>query len=146
MAPNVDFDASVKVKSVAGGAVRIGELARRAGVSTRALRYYEEQGLLRPRRQANGYRAYSEGDVDLVRRIRVLLAAGLNSEMAREVLPCSTDDGQVVAPACGELVTELVKERDRITGRIDELQSARSSLEAIIEAGQAAVSQPSGTT
>lgn len=40
--------------------MRIGELARRTGVSVRALRYYEEQGLLVPARAANGYREYTE--------------------------------------------------------------------------------------
>ena len=38
----------------------IGQLAKRAGVRTSALRYYEEQGLLQPAaRQANGYRLYN---------------------------------------------------------------------------------------
>ena len=40
--------------------MHIGELSVRTGVSRRALRYYEEQGLLLPQRQANGYRSYSD--------------------------------------------------------------------------------------
>ena len=43
--------------------MRIGELSRRAGVSQRALRYYEEQGLLRPARRSSGYREYGPEDV-----------------------------------------------------------------------------------
>lgn len=43
--------------------MKIGELGRRAGVSTRTLRYYEEQGLLEPTRLPNGYRSYDEKDV-----------------------------------------------------------------------------------
>ena len=43
--------------------MRIGELAERAGVSTRALRYYEEQGLISARRAHNGYRDYDEDDL-----------------------------------------------------------------------------------
>ncbi len=38
--------------------MKIGELSRRTGVPTRMLRYYEEQGLLRPERADNGYRSY----------------------------------------------------------------------------------------
>jgi DNA-binding transcriptional MerR regulator len=54
----------------------IGELAQRAGVSTRTLRYYEQQGLISARRAANGYRQYEESDLRLVAEIRSLLAAG----------------------------------------------------------------------
>lgn len=40
--------------------MRIKQLSERTGVSSRLLRYYEEQGLLRPRREENGYRDYEE--------------------------------------------------------------------------------------
>ena len=59
--------------------MRIGELATRIQVSERALRYYEEQGLLHPSRRPSGYREYQEDDVRRVRHIRTLLAAGLNT-------------------------------------------------------------------
>ena len=51
------------------GAVRIGELGRRAGVSTRTLRHYEDLGLMPARRRANGYREYDEQDVVVVAEI-----------------------------------------------------------------------------
>ena len=53
--------------------MRIGELSRRTGVNERLLRYYEQQGLLRPERLPSGYRAYRASDVAVVRRIRALL-------------------------------------------------------------------------
>jgi DNA-binding transcriptional MerR regulator len=56
--------------------MRISELAERAGTSTRALRYYEEHGLLAARRASNGYREYDEVDLRLVREIRSLLDIG----------------------------------------------------------------------
>jgi DNA-binding transcriptional MerR regulator len=40
--------------------VRIGELARRAGVSSKAVRYYEQLGLVAPARSRNEYRVYDE--------------------------------------------------------------------------------------
>ena len=48
----------------------IKDLAERAGVSVKAVRYYESRGLLSPGRAANGYREYDDGDVLVVREIR----------------------------------------------------------------------------
>ncbi|ASO20435.1 MerR family transcriptional regulator [Actinoalloteichus hoggarensis] len=114
--------------------MRIGELSRRTGVSERSLRYYEQQGLLGPRRRPSGYREYVESDLDVVRRIRTLLAAGLSTAIIAEVLPCMVDDGERLVPACPELAVELDRERDRITGHIDELTDARAMLTEIIAA------------
>ncbi len=58
----------------------IGELAAQAGTTTRALRYYEEQGLLESDRTASGYRVYDAGAVTRVRNIRDLLASGFTVE------------------------------------------------------------------
>ncbi|MPZ79874.1 MAG: MerR family transcriptional regulator [Actinophytocola sp.] len=116
--------------------MRIGELARRTGVSERSLRYYEERGLLRPRRRPSGYRVYVESDVDTVRHVRILLAAGLSTTLIAEVLPCMVEieAGAGLAPSCPELVPHLDKERARITAAIDELTSARTLLDAVITA------------
>src|ERR671919_1895135 len=105
--------------------MRIGELSERIGISERALRYYEDQGLLRPTRRPSGYRDYSEDDARTVRRIRTLLAAGLSTSLIAEVLPCMVDDGDIVAPGCSELIPYLARERDRIDRSIDELKTTR---------------------
>lgn len=133
MLATLKIDVDVKVKPW-WCAMRIGELGRRAGVSTRTLRYYEEQGLLEPSRLPNGYRSYDDQDVEQVRRIRFLLAAGINTEMAREVLPCMVDDGGFLVPACKDLVAEFEREETRIADRIAELDSARTALVGIIAA------------
>jgi DNA-binding transcriptional MerR regulator len=114
--------------------VRIGELARRTGVSPRLLRYYEEQGLLRPQRRPSGYREYAEGDVERVRRIRALLSAGLTTTTIADVLPCTVDIGGGLAAACPDLLRDLRRERDRISRSITELSTARTMLDAIIGA------------
>ena len=58
---------------VTTGDARIGEVAKRAGVSSRTLRYYEELGLLTPaNRSTAGTRRYSQTDVDRLTRIREL--------------------------------------------------------------------------
>ncbi|MDH2429218.1 MerR family transcriptional regulator [Sphaerisporangium sp. TRM90804] len=83
--------------------MRIGELARRAGVSTRALRYYEQQGLLASRRTSNGYREYDEFDVKLVAEIRSLLTVGFTLEDARPFVDCLRA-GNHAGNACPESV------------------------------------------
>ncbi|MCG5213556.1 MerR family transcriptional regulator [Streptosporangium sp. KLBMP 9127] len=116
--------------------MQIGALADRAGVSTRALRYYEEKGLLRPERTAAGYRVYTDEHAETVRRVRILLAAGLNTDMVREILPCMVDDGEFLAPGCDDLVAEFERERQRIDDQIAELHDVRAALTGIIGAGR----------
>ncbi|MFK0022740.1 MerR family transcriptional regulator [Streptomyces sp. NPDC090798] len=64
----------------------IGELASEAGTTTRALRYYEEQGLLESGRTTAGYRLYEPGAVRRVRNIRELLSCGLTVEDVKSLL------------------------------------------------------------
>jgi DNA-binding transcriptional MerR regulator len=119
--------------------MRIGEMVRRTGVSERLLRYYEEQGLLAPARLPSGYRVYCEKDVDTVRRIRVLLSAGLRTETIAKVLPCVREENARLVPVCSDLAAELRQERDRITRAIDDLQVSRRMLDTVI------VARPIGT-
>ncbi|WP_410601189.1 MerR family transcriptional regulator [Amycolatopsis sp. lyj-90] len=116
--------------------MRIGELARRSGVSERALRYYEAQGLLTPERRPSGYRVYGETDVAAVRRIRILLAAGLNTAQILEILPCIVDEDGWLTPDCPELVDALRQQRNRIDEAIGELETTRANLDTIIGADQ----------
>ncbi|AWT41815.1 MULTISPECIES: MerR family transcriptional regulator [Streptomyces] len=125
--------------------MRIGEMVRRTGVSERLLRYYEEQGLLTPERLPSGYRVYSEADVHTVRRIRILLAAGLPTATIARALPCLRDDDPShLAPVCSGLVAELRRERERITRTIDDLRASRNLLDAVIEAGPDDTGAPDG--
>lgn len=78
--------------------MRMGEMVRRTGVSERLLRDYEEQGLLHPDLLTSGYRACNDVDVDTVRRIRSLLAAGLSTTIIARILPCVCTDGSTLTP------------------------------------------------
>jgi DNA-binding transcriptional MerR regulator len=119
--------------------MRIGELARRTGVNERLLRYYEQQELLNPCRTPTGYRIYREADVEAVRRIRTLLAAGLSTAVISQVLPCVSADGQQLAPTCPDLVAKLQRERARMTAAIDDLATSRGMLDTVIAAAPAHV-------
>lgn len=67
--------------------MQIGELAERTGVSPRSVRYYEQQGLLRPSRSPAGHRVFEPRDVDRVLAIQELLAAGFCSKVIKVLLP-----------------------------------------------------------
>ncbi|MFF9687259.1 MerR family transcriptional regulator [Streptomyces sp. NPDC014623] len=115
--------------------MRIGELARRTGVSERSLRYYETQGLLAADRTPGGHRDYPEGAVDRVIRIQEFYAAGLCSSKIAELLPCVRDaDGGPSETATPRLVSDLAAERDRIDRKIDELRRSREVLDDVITA------------
>ncbi|MFD4263423.1 MerR family transcriptional regulator [Streptomyces sp. NPDC058534] len=121
--------------------MRIGELSRKTGVHERLLRYYEEQNLLQPERRPSGYREYGEADVDTVRRIRSLLAAGLNTATIATILPCLHDEGERLVPNCSDLLADLTKERERITKAITDLQTSRAALDKVIAAAPAEVAE-----
>jgi DNA-binding transcriptional MerR regulator len=107
--------------------MRIGELATKAGVSVRALRYYEEQQLLASSRTSSGQRVYPDSAIERVRFIQRLYAAGLSSKAMLEILPC-VHTGDVTPELLGRLTTE----RDRIDRQIIELITTRDRLDGLI--------------
>lgn len=67
--------------------MRIGELAHRAGVTAKTVRYYESLGLMRaPERRANGYREYGEEALGRLRFIRDAQASGMTLAETGEIL------------------------------------------------------------
>src|SRR5215470_412727 len=98
----------------------IGELARRAGTSTRALRYYEANGLLDADRASNGYRTYGEDDVRVVTEIRARLAAGFGLDEIRPFVACLRA-GHRSGEACPDSVTMLRRRLAEVEAGLAEL-------------------------
>jgi len=72
---------------------RIGELAKRAGVTTRTIRYYEELGILSsPHRPQARHRRYSEKDLLRLERVQQLKEYGLPLGEIREIFDLSRED------------------------------------------------------
>ena len=69
------------------GLVSIGELARRGGVATSALRYYERIGLLSPAKRAGGKRHYTASSAERVAVIRLCQDAGFTLAEIGRLLP-----------------------------------------------------------
>ncbi len=107
--------------------MRIGELAERAGVSTRSLRYYEQQGLIPARRAANGHREYDESDIRLVAEIRELLARGFTLEDARPFVDCLRA-GHAAGGACPESVAVYRRKLAELDAQIGALVRRRAEV------------------
>jgi len=107
--------------------VRASEAASTAGVSVKALRYYEDFGLLRPARRPNGYRDYSQDDIRLTREIRVLTSLGLTTQEIRPFLDCLRA-GHDVGDDCPESLAAYQQKIDGLDGLISQLTSARDAL------------------
>ncbi|RSS82897.1 MerR family transcriptional regulator [Streptomyces sp. WAC06614] len=123
--------------------MRIGELARRAGTTTRTLRYYEARGLLTARRTDNGYRSYDEEDLALLRQIRTLQDFGFDLEETRPFVDClrAGHPAGDRCPASLAVYRRKLVELDELLGRLADVreQVARQLAEAEEAAGAAAV-------
>lgn len=108
---------------------RIGELAKKTGVTTKTIRYYEQAGLLSPpARTESGYRHYSEADAERLAFIRVAKEFGFSLGEIREILAVRDRD-EAPCPYVLELVTEKLAD---LQARIQRLQSLSGELEAIV--------------
>ncbi len=128
MSATLDFDIGVKVKRT-GIVVKIGELSRRTGVSTRLLRYYEEQGLIAPARTTNTYRTYDDADVARVVQVVGLVRAGVPTRLTKVLLDLEETQADDLAAACPRQVAEMLAEE--LTGldeRIACLTRSRQTL------------------
>lgn len=103
------------------------EVARMSGVSSRALRHYDEIGLLPPARiGANGYRYYGQAELLRLQQILLLRELGLGLTEIRGILDSQLDPVQ----ALREHHQRLLRERDRlavlartVARTIDQLQA-----------------------
>ncbi|WP_336714401.1 redoxin family protein [Arthrobacter sp. USHLN218] len=106
--------------------MRIGELVERAGVTTKAVRYYESLGLITPERRPNGYREYGEFHVRAVSEVRRLAECGIAPSCAAPFIEC-LDAGHVHGDECP---ASLAAYRDSISelDRTIALLTARRAL------------------
>jgi DNA-binding transcriptional MerR regulator len=105
----------------------IGELAARAGTSTRTLRYYEQHGLVQASRDARGYRCYDDAELRVVREIRSLLDSGFALDDIRPFVACLRA-GNEAGHVCPDSVAVLRRKLAEVDGVIDQLATVRDRL------------------
>ena len=109
--------------------MNIGEVAERSGLPAKTIRYYEEIGLVRPRRGANGYRAFGEREVDTLAFLARARSLGFGIEDCRGLLALQEDGGRASAD-----VKRLAGEHlARIERKIAELRAMQETLGRLVE-------------
>ncbi|HEY9660548.1 MAG TPA: MerR family transcriptional regulator [Allocoleopsis sp.] len=113
--------------------MRIGELAQRAGVTPRTIRYYESLGLLGPsERQGSGFRYYTEVELTKLQKINALKELGLSLEEIASVIPLYFEDPTGVRGK--RKILEILKAHlEETEDKIEALQQFRVDLTAKID-------------
>jgi MerR family mercuric resistance operon transcriptional regulator len=117
----------------ASARLRIGELAKRAGCTVKAVRFYEARGLLpSPPRSPSGYRLYDEGHLGCLRLIQRAKLLGLSLAKIRTLVVHLGDGprpGARLRPHLERLLREELKE---VAAKLDQLDVLRAEIEATL--------------
>jgi Cu(I)-responsive transcriptional regulator len=108
--------------------MNIGDAARASGLPAKTIRYYEEIGLLRPARGANGYRDFSARDVQNLTFLGRARSLGFSIEDCRTLLSLHADSDRVSADVKAVAEENLA----RIAAKIAELQAMQATLETLV--------------
>jgi MerR family copper efflux transcriptional regulator len=105
--------------------ITVGEAARRACVSAKAVRLYESKGILAPaERTEAGYRTYSEDDVEILRFVRRARALGLRLDEIRRIIDLQRQGAQ----PCATVIELLQGHLDEIDRTMRDLRALRKDL------------------
>lgn len=110
--------------------MKIGEVARDAGVTVDTVRFYERRGVLpEPQRQPSGYRSYTEGAAPRIRLARSLQALGFTLDEVVDALR-SLDTGEAT---CESERWRFERVLDRIDARLAELRRVRQDVVDVLD-------------
>ena len=110
--------------------MNISDVAKRTGLTSKAIRFYEEKGLVTaPLRSENGYRSYSQKHLDELTLLRQARQVGFNLEECRELVNLFNDPARHSA----DVKTRTLQKVADIEKHISELQAMRQQLLALAE-------------
>lgn len=110
--------------------MNVSEAARRSGLPAKTIRYYEDVGLIKPDRAANGYRDYSGEDVHSLAFLKRARGLGFSIEDCRQLMALYNDKGR----ASHDVREIAVAHVAAIDAKIAELQSMRRTLDTLVHA------------
>jgi len=113
------------------GDLKIGELARRAGVTAKAIRFYERKRILPPATRAtNGYRLYGDDAVEMLHFIKQAAGLGLTLAEIKDIIAIR-EGGRPPCTHVHQLLRDKAEELDRkLKDLVDVRQRIRRSLSA----------------
>ncbi|ATF19725.1 Cu(I)-responsive transcriptional regulator [Phaeobacter gallaeciensis] len=108
--------------------MNIGDVASRSGLPAKTIRYYEDIGLIKPRRSENGYRCFAETDLHKLAFLGRARALGFTIEDCRTLLALYEDESRASAD-----VKQLAQEHlDKINIKIADLEAMRDTLSELV--------------
>jgi len=110
--------------------MNIKDVALRSGLPAKTIRYYEEIGLIRPLRQANGYRVFRDSDLHKLAFLARARSLGFSIEDCRALMALYEDKGRASADVRSLALAHL----DQIAAKITELQAMRRTLSDLVAA------------
>ncbi|AFC33212.1 hypothetical protein PM3016_6593 [Paenibacillus mucilaginosus 3016] len=113
--------------------MKIGELSRLTGASTRSIRHYEKKKILPAVRLGNDYREFDESAVERIRIIQLYLGLGLTVEQIENILR-GENSGPEEYEFCEEMLELYRQKADRIQEQIRDLQTVKARLDRQIKA------------
>lgn len=112
--------------------ITIGQLSTRTGLSVPTLRYYEEQGLVRPNRTAGGQRRYPRSDIRRLSFVQILVRFGFTHREIRARLAKLPENRTPTLEDWSEIATEL---DSLLAQRIAEMERLKDRLTSCIGCG-----------
>lgn len=110
--------------------LKIGALARATGVSVRAIRHYDKEGLLTASRAHNGYRQFPPQAISQVKQIQRLISTGFSLEEIRSFPDCMLlIEG---AKACASMTEAQQNRLAILEQKIETLENQRQRLRAML--------------
>ncbi|MEH6579155.1 MAG: Cu(I)-responsive transcriptional regulator [Amphritea sp.] len=110
--------------------MNISQAAKSAGLSSKTIRFYEQQGIIPPaERAANGYRYYTDRQLEKLRFIKRARSLGFSLEESRELLQLSQDPSRTSGAVKQKAQQHIVQ----INKQIEQLQQMRDALITVVE-------------
>ncbi|MBB4285971.1 Cu(I)-responsive transcriptional regulator [Roseospira goensis] len=109
--------------------MNIGTVAERSSLPAKTIRYYEEIGLVRPARDSNGYRAFSDTDLHKLAFLARARSLGFTLEDCRSLLRLYEDRSR----ASADVQAVAQEHLDRITRKIADLELMRATLRHLVD-------------